>query len=65
MKLYYFEADCGCGIRRAKSKDSAYKSIQREVGTMNNIDIVQEATEENIAWVKSMGGYVPNSMPVA
>jgi len=32
---------------------------------MNNIDIVQEATEENIAWVKSMGGYVPNSMPVA
>ena len=59
MELYYFEADCGCGIRTAKNLENAYSKIQREVGTMNNLSTVRKATEEDIGWVKGMGGYVP------
>jgi hypothetical protein len=56
--LYFVETDCGVGIRRASSLDSAYSGLAREIGE-NNINEVREATDEDIEYVRSMGGYIP------
>jgi len=58
-KLYYVETDCGCGIRTAESIEQATRDAVRECGT-DNFKRVQEATEENVEWVRAMGGYIPD-----
>jgi len=61
MPFYYFESDMGCGIRKYRNIEQAKKEIKIEVGTYNYKDIVREATEEDISWVKTMGGYIPKN----
>lgn len=58
MKYYYVSTDRGCGIKAARDEDHAYRQAARQVGD-NNIQDVREATEADIAWVRGMGGYVP------
>ena len=56
-KLYYFESEVGCGIRSGKNEDEVEQELREEIG--DRIDIVQEATKENLDWVKNMQGYIP------
>ena len=58
-KLYHIETDRGVGIRAATSEEEVWQMMAREVGTSNVRDI-HEATPEEIAWVRGMGGRVPN-----
>lgn len=58
-KLFYFETDIDCGLRLGNDKDEVFNEIRAEVGTVNNIQTVREATLKDINWVKSMGGHVP------
>lgn len=58
-KLYYASTGRGACIRVAKDEDDAYEKILREVGTSAGVQYVREATENDISWVRGMGGYVP------
>lgn len=58
-KLYYVTTGMGACLELAESKDIAYKNVLREVGTSWGVRNVREATETDVAWVKAMGGYVP------
>jgi len=57
--LIYFESTIGCGIRRAKNIRAGRAAILKEVGTYNGIQVIREATENDIDWVSAMGGHVP------
>jgi hypothetical protein len=61
MALYYFECPIGCGLRDARNIGHAQRSITIEVGTHNRPTLVREASDENIRWVASMGGWVPDN----
>ena len=58
-KLFYFNTERGCGIRIGTDEQSVRDAITRSSGTDNRIRYVHEATEGDISYVKSMGGYVP------
>ena len=60
MPNYYVETSMGCGIREARSLRSAEVTARREAGTYNE-PRVRLATEADIAWVKAMGGWVPEA----
>jgi hypothetical protein len=51
------ESEQGCGIRQAKNKNQAWNSLKREAGNM--AQSIRLATKIDIAWVKGMGGYIP------
>lgn len=57
--LYYVEQSLGCGLRAAYSLQQARAEAIREIGT-DNFERCMKATSEQIAWVRSMGGYVPD-----
>ena len=59
-KLYYIETGIGCGIREGEDKDSVVENALKEAGTNAGVQIVRKATQEDIGWVKRMGGYIPN-----
>lgn len=59
MALYYVETGRGCCIRRARSEEQAEREVLREVGTIDGVQLVREATPQDIAAVRGMGGYVP------
>lgn len=58
-RMYYFECDFGCGIRAATSEQTVRSEVLREFGSMAGNIITRRATKEDIAWVGSMGGHVP------
>ena len=58
MNIYYIENDYGCGLSAAKDLESARHAALRENGT-NHFRLVRKATKDDIAWVRAMGGYVP------
>lgn len=58
MQLYYFNSDLGCGLRAAKSLEEAIRDITMEVGQMQNPRI-RLATEDDILWIKSVDGFIP------
>jgi hypothetical protein len=59
MALYYVETGRGCGIKRARSEEQAKREVLREVGTIEGVRLVREATRRDIDWVRGMGGNVP------
>ena len=61
MDLYYAETGMGCCIREATNLKNARNIILREVGTSNGIRLVRKASQDDIGWVRGMGGYVPES----
>jgi hypothetical protein len=58
-KLFYLSTGMGACIRVAEDEDDAYEKVLREVGTDAGVDDVREATEQDIEWVRGMGGRVP------
>ena len=58
-KLYYVTGGLGCGIRSGLSVEEVEREETIRQGTYNGPVFVKEATEEELSWVKSMGGYVP------
>ena len=56
-KLFYAETSQGCGIREAETIEQAENKFMREAGLPT---IIREATINDIAWVKGMGGYIPD-----
>lgn len=44
----------GCGL-----KTGSRRQIEREMGT-DNVRLIRNATEEDVSWVRAMGGYVPD-----
>lgn len=60
MKLYYLDTMMGCGIRSAESLEQARANGLREVGT-HNFKSVREVTDQEIAAVRAMGGYIPKA----
>ena len=56
--IFYVETSLGCALEEAKDAAEARRSQARECG-VNNITRVRKATEEDISWVRGMGGYVP------
>ena len=60
MKLWYFNSDRGCGIRKLSSnRRVAERQIRKELGTYDEMKEFRVATKNDISWVKSMGGYIP------
>jgi len=60
--LIYFETARGCGIREYRDLPSAKVNITRETGTYDPPSVIREATEEDISWVRAMGGFVPKQV---
>lgn len=56
--LFYIETSWGCGIRTARTLQSAEKKAREEVGR-GNVQLVRFATDQDLASVKSMGGHIP------
>ena len=59
MALFYASTGMGACIREARDIRAARAAILREVGEYNGAREVRKATEADIAWVKGMGGHVP------
>lgn len=59
MALFYARTGIGCCIREARNLRSAHAAILREVGEFNGVKEVRKATDADIAWVRGMGGHVP------
>lgn len=61
--LYYIELDYGCCIESHDSNSvaKASKDILRCHGT-DNVRLITLATQENVDWVSSMGGRVPDGV---
>ena len=56
--IFYFELQQGCGLAVAEDIEQARAELKAEHGWAN-FKSVREATKDDIAWVGSMGGYVP------
>ena len=56
MPLYYAETGMGACLRKARTKEEAFRKIISEVGTYNGISTIRLATESDIEWVAAMGG---------
>lgn len=59
--IYYHSSELGCGLGEARDLEAARREVRREVGAYHAAGgiTVRKATDEDIAWVKSSGGYVP------
>ncbi len=58
-RLYYVSTGLGATLVVAEDQDSAEEKTLRKVGTYNGVQDCREATEQDIEWVRAMGGYVP------
>lgn len=58
MPIYYVKTSFGCGLRFGKTRQQVENTVKREAGA-SHFEFVRLATKEDIAWVKSMGGWLP------
>lgn len=58
-RLFYVSTGLGVTLVVAEDEDSAEEKTLRKVGTYNGVQNCREATQGDIAYVKAMGGYVP------
>jgi hypothetical protein len=63
MKLYVVSAYGRIGLRAASTLNAARKSAIADVG-LDNFESIRPATEEDVAWVRGMGGHVPKGSTV-
>lgn len=59
MPLYYVNTNFGCGIRCAPDIKTARKHLLQDVGEYGGPGTCKPATQKDIDWVRSMGGYIP------
>ena len=58
MRIYYCESRMGCCIRAYENDEAAIAEFKAEVG-WSNYESVKQAKAKDVAYVKSMGGYIP------
>jgi hypothetical protein len=59
-KLYYVSLYDGfCGLHANRTLRAAKSEVLKTKGT-ENLKSVSLATNEEIDWIKAMGGYIPN-----
>lgn len=63
MNLYYVELEWGCGLRAAANQAKAKRDALEEEGS-RNFKSIRLATQEDVAWIKGMGGIVPEGRVV-
>ena len=56
--IFYYEMQVGCGLHVAHDLNQAEQELRAEHGWAN-FKFVREAEKDDIAWVGSMGGWVP------
>jgi len=59
MAIYYAETGSRACLEEAVSLKAAKQQVLRECGTYAGIQVLRKATEDDIAWVQAMGGWVP------
>lgn len=59
--IYYAETGKGSCLEEAGNIEEAKKLILRDVGEYDGIQLLRKATKKDIAWVKAMGGWCPES----
>jgi hypothetical protein len=59
-KLYYAETGLGATLVVSTTDNAAYHAALRRAGTDAGVQLIREATQEDIANIRSMGGYVPS-----
>lgn len=57
MKLFYVETEVYCCLQLARTAESARRKVLKE--TSPYYCTARLATKQDIAWVKAMGGLVP------
>lgn len=65
--IYYHNSELGCGLGEARDLRAAEREVRQEIGSYHAAAgfTVRKATNDDIAWVKGSGGYVPESLLVA
>ena len=58
MTMYYCETTMGCTLRTGEDMDAVEEGLIREIGE-RHYQSIREATPDDIAWVRGMGGHVP------
>lgn len=58
-KLFYVRKQSGCGLIASESLKEATKEFIKDWGSYELLQI-READEKDIAWVRGMGGRVPD-----
>ena len=64
QKYFYVETPVGCGIRVGYDKDCVTRGELKRIGSYIGVMEVREATVNDINWVKSMGGAIPELVGV-
>lgn len=59
IRLFYYESDRGARIIKGTDLADARRYANMEIGSMDSIRCIREATENDVAWHKTMGGRVP------
>lgn len=59
--IYYHQSELGCGLGEARDMRSAERAVRRDLGDHHASAgfLVRKATDDDIAWVSAMRGYVP------
>lgn len=58
-QLMYISTAYGCAIRRG-TRERVMRQMAREIGT-DNVREIRPANDDDIAWVRGMGGHVPEA----
>lgn len=58
-EIFYAETGIGCCLVKATSVTNARRQLLSQVGTLNGVQECHVATDEEIKWVHSMGGHLP------
>ena len=71
MTIYSADTELGQSLVSAPNLDAAKASVERslhgyatELGYLPEINSIKPATDEDIAWVAAMGGYVPKEVTI-
>ena len=61
--IYFHQSEMGCGLGEARDLRSADAQVRRDLGSYHASAgyLVRKATPRDVAWVKAMGGYVPDA----
>lgn len=60
--VWYVEVDGHCCLLTAISENQARREARLDYGRNAEVGAVRLATSEDIAWVSSMGGFVPEAV---
>jgi hypothetical protein len=59
LKTFYVDTSRGCALYTAITAEGAKAEAQQDIGRIETVNRVREATEEDIAWVNAMLAPIP------